>query len=390
MHLYIGFALRCALVFFGDYQDRYYDVKFTDVDYRVFTDAARHVWNGESPYERHTYRYTPILAWMLLPNITISVLFGKFLFCLLDLLASYLIYSIVLSEGYNETLARRCSWLWLYNPVVMAVSARGNADVIVVVLVLATILLYKERIFFLAGICLGTSIHFKIYPIVFSLPMYLALTEKRGIMGMLQLNSARIRLVISTVGTLVILTALGYSFYSMDFINEAYLHHITRRDIRHNFSVYFYMLYLTVEDDDLGLNLVAFLPQVVLLLAFAKKLSHFSDIAFCIFCQTFVFVVYNKVCTSQYFLWYLAPLALVLPKLHLTTKELLALFLLWAFTQSSWLLPAYFLEFKGYNTYQFIWIESMAFFVANIGILSKCIRKYLEHQNPAIVHEHDQ
>ncbi len=40
-------------------------------------------------------RYTPLLAFMLLPNLTISPLFGKCLFSLFDLLAGYLIYIYV-------------------------------------------------------------------------------------------------------------------------------------------------------------------------------------------------------------------------------------------------------------------------------------------------------
>ena len=33
-----------------------------------------------------------------------------------------------------------------------------------------------------------------------------------------------------------------------------------------------------------------------------------------------------------------------------------------------------------YNTFQFVWIESLAFYAGNVGILSKFVRKYRELQ----------
>jgi len=62
-------GVRCALLAYGLWQDAYLSVKYTDVDYRVYSDAAWMVAQGASPYERATFRYSPLLAWILLPNV---------------------------------------------------------------------------------------------------------------------------------------------------------------------------------------------------------------------------------------------------------------------------------------------------------------------------------
>jgi len=63
-----AFILRMGLLLFGDIQDYYAKVKYTDLDYAVYTDAAKYVLQGKSPYDRHTYRYTPLLAYLMIPT----------------------------------------------------------------------------------------------------------------------------------------------------------------------------------------------------------------------------------------------------------------------------------------------------------------------------------
>jgi len=378
-HMTLSMLIRLMLIAYGQHQDESMDVKYTDIDYHVFTDAARHVYDGGSPYSRHTYRYSPLLAYLMIPNVAWSPNVGKLMFVMFDIFAGYLIYNILKNDGFTrESTARLSSCLWLYNPLVMNVSTRGSAESVIVALVLLTIHLYQQKVYILTGLVYGLAVHMKIYPIIYCLTLYLPLTNMSGWRSVLDITVPRVRLVISTLVSLVILTLVFYEMYGQEFLDNTYLYHVTRRDIRHNFSVYFYLLYLTVEYDDAGLNLITFLPQVILLVVVSLKFNRIHDINFAMFCQTLIFVTFNKVVTAQYFLWYFSLLPLILPQLGFSKKDIILGGLLWGFAQSSWLLPAYMLEFKGNNTFLFIWLEGLAFFCANVGILAKLIRKYRE------------
>ena len=50
---------RVILIVYGEWQDAHMEVRYTDVDYLVFSDAAALMAVGDSPYKRTTYRYSP-------------------------------------------------------------------------------------------------------------------------------------------------------------------------------------------------------------------------------------------------------------------------------------------------------------------------------------------
>ena len=84
----IAVAVRAALLAFGAWQDRTLPLKYTDIDYDVYTDAARFMVAGQSPYQRSTYRYSPLLAAALAPTVLLHEAFGKVLFSAADILAA--------------------------------------------------------------------------------------------------------------------------------------------------------------------------------------------------------------------------------------------------------------------------------------------------------------
>lgn len=79
--LFIFSALfRLFLILYGEWQDAHLEVRYTDIDYFVFSDAAALMASGKSPYERSTYRYSPLIAFLLMPNSVFHRSWGKFIF----------------------------------------------------------------------------------------------------------------------------------------------------------------------------------------------------------------------------------------------------------------------------------------------------------------------
>ncbi|XP_014354975.2 GPI mannosyltransferase 1 [Papilio machaon] len=394
-HLIAGIAIRLGLIVYGDYHDNNYDVGYTDVDYKVFTDAARHVLAGKSPYARHTYRYSPIIAYLLIPNILLHKYFGKILFSVFDILLTIILKILVenqLKSKEGGRISNYCSYFWLYNPLSIAISTRGNADsVSCFFIILSIFFLQTDKVkglikYVLSGILLGISIHLRIYPLAFSFPMYLSLCEykinrntdlKTGFLALLP-NKKQLFLAFSCIFTLIIITYTMFLKYGYEFLFETYIYHLFRKDTKHNFSVLFYYSYLTM--DELIFDVVKHVSQILeLFILFVLSLSFGCEaktLPFALFCQSVILVAFNSVMTSQYFIWFLSLLPLVVHNLRLKPVVALSLSMIWFAAQGAWLFYAYLLEFKCREIFILIWLKGIVFFCANIFILVQLIKSY--------------
>ncbi|SCU91438.1 LADA_0F09956g1_1 [Lachancea dasiensis] len=369
----VAMGLRIGFFLYGMYQDAYLDVKYTDIDYFVFHDAAGYVSQGMSPFLRDTYRYTPLLSWLLVPNHRLPwIHFGKLIFVIFDLLTGVLILKLLETNTRRKRLL--LASLWLLNFMVITISTRGNAESVLCFLIMLALYCLRFRYYVLFGLVFGLAIHTKIYPIIYSIPIaaYLFFQQRTGVLCLLRIGIAT-------------LTSLGatcywmYRLYGPLFLEQAYFYHMYRTDHRHNFSVFHMLLYFESAQSGTTYGAQwAFLPQTIVILAIVLLISRdssFQNLLSVLFVQTYAFVTFNKVCTSQYFIWYLIFLPFYLARSEISIKKGLFMAVVWVTTQALWLLQGYLLEFRGQNVFvPGLFLSSLLFFIANVWILGQFIQ----------------
>lgn len=79
---------------------------------------------------------------------------------------------------------------------------------------------------------------------------------------------------------------------------------------------------------------------------------------------------------SQYFLWYLLFLPLLLPQLSLSRNQALMCGGVWIGTQALWLTEAYKLEFLGHNVFFGLWMRGLIYVVGNCWVLVEIMAAY--------------
>ena len=440
-------------------------VKYTDIDYDVFTDAARYASEGQSPFNRHTYRYTPFLA-LILSYTSEDIwwrkerYFGRMLFCIADALCGLVILQLRRKargkripspdphmqeqKSYISLELQDALW-WLYNPLPINICTRGSAESFVVLLsVLATVSIVtikdKSNALFLlqaivGGAIHGLAIHAKLYPIIYT-ASYMAYfahegerrrltNDKSKVIGwktemkplstkngsekesqrysfpwlqptrLIQLIKLWIFRVLSpspilffassmiTFGTL---TYLAVHFYGHIALEEGLLYHFSRVDHRHNYSMFWYWIYLArarvvaiggeMASSSLAtMGRALLLPQIILLLFSSLGIAPY-DLSFALFVQTFFFVALNKVITAQYFTWYLVLLPLCSDRIRWRSRDMTFALGFLGVSIVTWLGSAFCLEMKGMAVHLQVWLASIGFFIANVNLLRVILTNY--------------
>ncbi|KAL8242962.1 hypothetical protein R6Q59_013264 [Mikania micrantha] len=220
------------------------------------------------------------------------------------LLVGYFIRSILKLRGVPENLSIYYVIVWLFNSFTFTIGTRGNCNI------------------FQGAVWYGLVVHMRIYPIIYDIPIILILDpnhyrpgkktsiinwnsrqpKPNAILGstkFFDLNRifTRLRILFGLISAIIFFFFTGIFFYhyKWEFLHEALLYHLTRTDPRHNFSIYFYHIYLNYEREFSVLEkLISFLPQLIVQIVLTFRFT--QDFPFCLFVQT---VAFNKASIQQ-------------------------------------------------------------------------------------------
>lgn len=203
--------------------------------------------------------------------------------------------------------------------------------------------------------------------------------------------------LVVSLATVGVLTYLAVHYHGNEALEEGLLYHFRRVDHRHNYSMYWYWIYLargraeTIPSQlagtaavSSGSKLWGFIPLIpqILILGFSSLGIAPYDLSFALFCQTFAFVAFNKVVTAQYFTWYLCLLPLCSDRIDWYSRRMAGSLGLLLVSIVAWLLSAFTLEMLGWRSHRQVWMASLLFFVANVNLLRSILDGYKKRKQP--------
>lgn len=335
----------------------------------------------------------------------------QLLFAAADVLVAAQIADLARLCGGSPRRAWWAAAAWLYCPFTATISTRGSCDALIAAALLGALggLLRGRRA--APAALYGLAVHLRIYPIIYAPAIVLFLARRSrqrqggGGRGAASAKASaaeaspttsdglRWAAAVAREGALFgglsggLFLALGaacYRLYGQPFLHEAFLHHVGRRDPRHNFSPAYYPVYLQFMDYWPGggassggasggsgapdVSRWAAAPQAALLLALAACLHDRLPLAWALL--TWAFVAFNRVATAQYFVWFLALAPVALANVAWPPpRRLLAAGAAWVAAQLHWLAWAYALEFRGAPVHLALWGASVAFLAANAAAM---------------------